>query len=157
MAIASPTSPDMPVRINASSSHSTLESLPLTLESLPLTDLPHQPGKHILHQLNQGPNPLKDRNRFMEQDGVVQYVNTMLAVENYWSCVSRQKVAILGRLIYYMQVGSAGARAVSAQMGPRMEAAVEHELWSWIYFHERIIEVLDGKLPQPHSHPCLAR
>lgn len=103
MAIASPTSPDMPVRIDTSSSHSTLESLPLTY-------LPHQQGKHILHQVDQGPNPLRDRNKFMAQDGVDHYVDTMLAEKRYWSCASRQKVARSSLLTYIAKVAGKRVR-----------------------------------------------
>jgi hypothetical protein len=66
---------------------------------------------------------------------------------------NRQKLDILERLAYYMEVGSTGARLVYVKMGAKIEAEVEHQLWSWIYFHDRIVEVLDRKLPQPHSPP----
>lgn len=67
------------------------------------------------------------------------------------ACNQLGQAVILDGLNSNMTISVRDAATVYNQMGSRLLPEIEHELRAWMHFHNRIVEVVAGKLSTPHS------
>ncbi|KAK1833898.1 hypothetical protein QBC39DRAFT_432007 [Podospora conica] len=97
---------------------------------------------HILelNEFEKNTNP--DYDYYNSRDKVFEYVSNILDPLQYWGSTAQCKLHTLHTLAGNMELNSACAKTAYSQMGDRMQSKIEHDLRSWIYFHDRIVEVL---------------
>lgn len=120
---------------------------------------PCQPGQKIMLRNEFQKNTDPDMDFYNERDGVNNYVSLMLDDEDSWGTAAHHQLRVLQLIIHVMARNSRLARETYALMGARLEADVEHKLKAWIYFHERIVQVLRREIPHrtPRNDKRLAR